>query len=96
MLKVYTVCVNGMGSSLILRMTVEKSLEQLGHEASVTAIDLGNFKGMKTPDLVVTTPTLAASIAPVENMAIATITNFTDVQTTKEKIRDALAKIGIS
>lgn len=96
MLKVYTVCVNGMGSSLILRMTVEKALEQLGHEASVTAIDLGNFKGMKPPDLVVTTPALAASIAPQEKMAVATITNFTDVQKTKEKIQAALAGIGIS
>lgn len=96
MLKVYTVCVNGMGSSLILRMTVEKALAQLGHEAAVTAIDLGNFKGMKSPNLVVTTPALAVSIAPQAGMAVATITNFTDVQKTKEKIEAALAGIGVS
>ena len=95
MLKVYTVCVNGMGSSLILRMTVEKALAQLGHEATVTAIDLGNFKGVKPPDLVVTTPALASSIVPREKMAIATITNFTDVEKTKEKVAAALAGIGI-
>lgn len=90
MLKVYTVCVNGMGSSLILRMTVERALDQLGIEADVEAIDLGGFSGRKAPDLVVTTPSLASGMEPQEGMAIATIINFTDVQTAKENISKAL------
>lgn len=93
MLRVYTVCVNGMGSSLILRMTVEKALKELSCEANVVAVDLGNFKGVRTPDLVITTPTLAASIDPQKGMAIIKITNFTDVNKMKEKIQEALAEL---
>lgn len=90
MLSVYTVCVNGMGSSLILRMTVEKALKELGYDANVEAIDLGSFKGRKTPDLVVTTASVANSITPQPGMAIATIVNFTDVKAAKERIVTAL------
>ena len=89
-MRVYTICVNGMGSSLILRMTVERALAQLGLDADVEAIDMGSYNGRKKPDLIVTTPALARNIEPVEGMAIATITNFTDVNAAKENIRAAM------
>ncbi|MBR5502742.1 MAG: PTS sugar transporter subunit IIB [Oscillospiraceae bacterium] len=89
-MRVYTICVNGMGSSLILRMTVERALAQLGLDADVEAIDMGSYNGRKKPDLIVTTPSLARNIEPVEGMAIATITNFTDVNAAKENIRAAM------
>ena len=89
-MRVYTICVNGMGSSLILRMTVERALAQLGLDADVEAIDMGSYNGRKKPDLIVTTPALARNIEPKEGMAIATITNFTDVNAAKENIRAAL------
>ncbi len=90
MLRVYTVCVNGMGSSLILRMTVERALKQLGLDAEVEAIDLGSFNGRRRPDLVVTTVAIARNMEPQEGMAIATIVNFTDIDTARENIRKAL------
>ena len=89
-MRVYTICVNGMGSSLILRMTVERALSQLGIDADVEAIDMGSYNGRKTPNLIVTTPALAKNIEPKEGLAIATITNFTDVNAAKENIRAAL------
>ena len=89
-MRVYTICVNGMGSSLILRMTVERALAQLGLDADVEAIDMGSYNGRRKPDLIVTTPALAKNIEPKEGMAIATITNFTDVNAAKENIRAAL------
>ena len=85
MLKINTVCVNGMGSSLILRMTVEKALKDLGIEARVQAVDLGGFKGLK-PDICITTPELEKSIEKQSQMTILTITNFTDVNFIKGKI----------
>ena len=90
MLRVFTVCVNGMGSSLILRMTVERVLSQLGLDAEVEAIDLGSFNGRKKPDLVVTTPSIAGTLESHEGMAVATIINFTDVEKAKQSIKAAL------
>lgn len=89
MLKVSTVCVNGMGSSLILRMTVEKAFKELGIDAQVTAVDLGGFRGLK-PHLCITTPELAKSIEATETMAVLTITNFTDVAAIKAKIDETV------
>lgn len=89
MLKVNTVCVNGMGSSLILRITTEKAFKQLGIEAQVEATDLGGLKG-KTPNVIITTPDLADSIEAREGLTIITTTNFVNVEFMKAKIKEAL------
>lgn len=89
MLKVMTVCINGMGSSLILKMTVEKAFAELGIPAQITHIDAGQFRG-KHPDVVITTPSLAKNIEPAEGMIIVTTKNFTDVKQIKEKLKEAL------
>ena len=89
MLKVNTVCINGMGSSLILKMTVEKAFKELGVEASVSHIDAGQFKSCH-PDVCITTPSLAKTIGEREGMIIITTKNFTDVSAIKEKIKQAL------
>lgn len=90
MYKIYTVCVNGMGSSLILRMTVEKAVQELGIDAQVKAIDLGQLKGMK-PDICITSPFLAKSIEKREGMTIISTTSFTDVEAMKQKLKQALS-----
>ncbi len=89
MLKVLTVCINGMGSSLILKMTVEKAFKELGVEAEVQHLDAANFKGHKA-DVVITTPSLSRNIDTNDNMVIITTKNFTDVKQLKEKIKVAL------
>jgi PTS system ascorbate-specific IIB component len=83
MLKVLCVCINGMGSSLILRMSVEKAFKALGIEAQVDHCDLGGF-GSKRPDVVVTTPSLKNSLP--DRMKVITITNFVDVEAIKRGI----------
>ncbi len=89
MLKVHTVCINGMGSSLILKMTVEKAFKELGVAADVKHIDAGQFKSCH-PDVCITTPSLAKTIGEREGMILITTTNFTDVKILKEKISKAL------
>lgn len=85
MVKVLCVCINGMGSSLILRMSVEKAFKALGIEAQVEHCDLGGF-GSKKPDVVVTTPSLAGSLPAREGMQVITITNFVDIEGLKNAI----------
>ncbi len=89
MLKVNTVCINGMGSSLILKMTVEKAFKELGIEASVSHIDAGQFKGCH-PDVCITTPALAKNIGERPGMILITTKNFTDKDAMKEKLKEAL------
>jgi len=89
MLRVNTVCVNGMGSSLILRISVEKAFKELGIEAQVEAVDLGAMKGKK-PDVIITTPSLANSIEARAGLTIVTTTNFVNVELLKAKIKEAL------
>ena len=85
MLKVLCVCVNGMGSSLILRRSVEKAMKALGIEASVDHCDLGGF-GSRKPDIVVTTPALKNSLPVREGMRVITVTNFVDIEGIKKAI----------
>lgn len=89
MLKVLTVCINGMGSSLILKMTVEKAFKELGIEANVVHCNASEFKGKKC-DVVITTPSLVNTIQPPEGMIVVTTKNFTDVNLIKENIAKAL------
>lgn len=89
MLKVNTVCINGMGSSLVLRMSVEKAFKELGIDAKVEACDLGGFSGKK-PDVVVTTRSIASSIPKREGMIIIEIKNFVDVEGIKTKIKEQM------
>ena len=91
MLKVLTVCINGMGSSLILKMSVEQALKQLGIDAEVKHCNAGDYKGQKA-DLVVTTPALAKTIGNPEGTKIVTTKNFFDVNQLKEKIKAELEK----
>ncbi|MCI8566050.1 MAG: PTS sugar transporter subunit IIB [Lachnospiraceae bacterium] len=89
MLKVYAVCVNGVGSSLLLKMTVEKAFKELGIEADVKHVDAGQFKGCR-PDMCITTPALAKTIGERAGMILITTTNFLDVKVLKDKISKAL------
>jgi len=74
-----------MGSSLILRMTVEKAFKSLGIAAQVDHCDLGGF-GSKKPDVVVTTPSLARTLPARDGMKVITIANFVDDEKIKKLI----------
>lgn len=52
-MKIITVCGLGVGTSLMLKMTVENVLRELGKQADVEHWDMGTIKG-KERDLVVT------------------------------------------
>ena len=90
-MKVLTVCINGMGSSLILKMSVEKAFKELGIEADVEHCNAGEFKGKKC-DVVITTPSLVNTINPSKETIVITTKNFTDVEQLKTKISESLNK----
>lgn len=91
-IKVITVCGVGMGTSLILRMTAETALAELGVKAKVEATDLSSAKGM-APDVILGqdmhTDELVGS-APV----VVAISSFVDSADLKRRLEGPLREQG--
>ena len=91
-LKVLSVCGVGMGSSLMLRMTVEEVLKKMGVEAKVEATDVSSARGMKA-DVIVGQGMHTEEFegrAPV----VVAITNFMDKDTLETQLTEALRDQG--
>ncbi|MCH1881644.1 PTS transporter subunit IIC [Agrococcus sp. ARC_14] len=91
-LEVLAVCGAGMGSSLILRRTVEQALERLGIDADVTHTDVGSARG-SSPDVVVAQPTYLEEISAIAEVAVP-VESFVDVKETERRMRAALEAHG--
>ena len=74
-MKIVAVCGMGIGTSVLLKMNIEKVLAQLGLEATVEAVDMTTARSagfeanivMTTPDLVDKLQGLPAEIIEVEH-----------------------------
>jgi ascorbate PTS system EIIB component len=83
MMKIITVCGMGLGSSLMLKMTVEKAMSQLGIECSIDHWDMGTIKGQKC-DFIVTTESFRNNLSEMNNVVY--VKKMMDVSEAKEKI----------
>ncbi len=91
-LKILTVCGVGMGSSLILKMTAEKALAELGVEARVEHADLSSARGMGA-DIILAQglhTTELAGAAPV----VIEVSNFLDTGALKALLARHLKEKG--
>lgn len=86
-MKIITVCGLGVGSSLILKMTVDSAMNQLGVKCTIEHWDMGTIKGQNC-DLIVTTEGFRKNFADQENVVY--INNIVDVKETKEKLETYL------
>ncbi len=82
-LKVLTVCGVGMGSSLILKMTVEDALREAKIDAIVEHSDLSSVKSM-SPDIIVAQSMHATEVVGYAPVVIS-ITNFLDKEFVKQE-----------
>lgn len=91
-LKVMTVCGVGMGSSLILRTTAEKALKQLGLEVDLEHVDVSSARSIDA-DVIIGQ---AMHTEEFEDAApvVVTISDFTDVEALKGKLKEALEAQG--
>jgi len=85
---IVTVCGMGMGTSLILKMSIDDILKKNKIDAEVEACDLGSMLG-KVADLVVTTYELKSQI---EDKGYNTIyvKNVIDKNAIEEKVMEAI------
>jgi ascorbate PTS system EIIB component len=91
-LKVLTVCGVGMGSSLMLRMTAEKALAELGVHATVEATDLSSAKSMPA-DVILGQGMHTDQFIGKAPVVIA-ITNFMDTAGLKGQLEKSLREQG--
>ena len=83
MLKVVTVCGMGVGTSLIMKMTVEKALERIDVKANVEHWDMGTVES-QSADLIVTTRDFEKNFKDRENVVF--LDNPVD-ESAEEKLR---------
>ncbi len=91
-LRVYTLCIFGMGTALLLRMLVETALKELGIDAEVTTTNLTAISGLVASgnvDLIVAQADLEPQLSQY-NVPTIFVKNFTDKEGLKEEIKKVL------
>ena len=92
-LKVLAVCGMGVGTSMLLKMQMDKALKTLNIDAEVELADISTARGLAVnADLIVTSNELVDRIGEV-NAPIIAVANFMDLNALIEGVRSAL-KIG--
>lgn len=90
MLRIRTVCGNGIGSSLMAANHVNNLCKELGIKADVASIDFANAVGEKA-DLYVTIKDLAKQFP--EQSKVAVIRSYVNKKQIAEDITDILTKL---
>lgn len=82
-MNIVTVCGLGVGSSLIMKMTVENVIKDMGIKAKVEHWDMGTIKS-KQADLFITTEGFKKSFQDQDNVVY--VTNIVDKVEMKNKL----------
>ncbi|MBS4207869.1 PTS sugar transporter subunit IIB [Bacillus sp. FJAT-50079] len=83
-MKILTVCGMGFGTSLMVKMTIDDILKEVGFKADVEASDIGSVMGREF-DLIVTSNDMENQISVSEDKIIY-LKNMTSKQEIKEKL----------
>lgn len=89
MVKILTVCGNGIGSSLMCAMKIEEICQEEGIDASVSSCDFNSVSG-KDVDLIVTIKELADQIT---NLKVAPIRSYTNKKKIKEDVLEVILSL---
>lgn len=89
-MKIYTVCGMGFGTSLMVKMTIDDILKEIGKQADVEAIDMGSANGLKA-DLFVTSNDMKGSFPDVD-APIIYLDNMVDKNEIKDKVTEFLGE----
>jgi len=84
-MKIVTVCGLGVGSSLILKMTVDTAMQQLNRQCMIEHWDMGTIKGVQC-DLIVTTEGFRKNFVDEPNVVF--VSNIVDVEEVKTKLSE--------
>lgn len=92
-MKILAICGMGLGSSMILKITLEKVIRNLGIDAVVDVTDINAGRSQaEMADIVVTSAELAERIGGVKAQII-TVKDYFDVNEMTEKLKQAIEQI---
>lgn len=89
MIKILTVCGNGIGSSLMCAMKIEEICKEEGIQAEVASSDFNSVAG-KGADLIVTVKQLAEQL---RDYNVAEIRSYTNKKKIKEDVLDRIKEL---
>ncbi|MFC6715821.1 PTS sugar transporter subunit IIB [Branchiibius cervicis] len=84
------VCGMGIGTSVLLKMNVEKAADNLGVDATVTTADISTARGAaQGADLIMTSDELAEELGQIST-PVQVVDNFMDISEIQTKLADHL------
>jgi PTS system ascorbate-specific IIB component len=83
-IRIATVCGMGLGTSMMLKLTVQEILRDAGIAATVDPVDLGSFKTM--PADVVIAPTSMGALVSGTPARVVLIENLIDKEEIRQKV----------
>ncbi|PGL72595.1 PTS sugar transporter subunit IIB [Bacillus sp. AFS055030] len=92
-MKILAVCGFGVGSSMVLKMTLDKVARELGIKADVENTDISSAKAMQA-DVIFTSNELSAELKSSVKVPVYAVKKYMDANEVKEKMQDYLATIG--
>ena len=93
-MKITVVCGNGLGTSLMMEMSIKSIVKELGVNAEVDHVDLGSAKGTASDIFVGTSDIAEQLVAQQVGGKIVSLKNMLDKVAMKERISAALTELG--
>lgn len=93
-MKITVVCGNGLGTSLMMEMSIKTIVKDLGVNAEVDHVDLGSAKGTASDIFVGTADIAEQLVAQQVGGKIVSLKNMVDKVAMKERISEALTELG--
>ncbi len=86
MMKILAVCGFGVGSSMVLKMTIDKVVRKLGIDAEVENADISTAKSSKC-DAIFTSYDLAESLKDTVNVPVLPVKRYMSIEEVTEQIK---------
>ena len=93
-MKITVVCGNGLGTSLMMEISIKNILKELAVNAEVDHVDLGSAKGTPSDIFIGTKDITEQLIAQAVGGKIVALDNMIDKKAMKERLSVALTELG--
>ncbi|MEL7645857.1 MAG: PTS sugar transporter subunit IIB [Anaerolineaceae bacterium] len=92
MIKVFTLCPQGLGSSMIAKINVQKVLDALGVDSDIECSGVASIVGQKY-DIIVTIEEMRSSLERADQNRIVYISNFFKKDEIAQKVEAKLREL---
>ncbi len=94
-MKIMVVCGHGLGTSLMMEMSIKNILKELEVKADVDHMDLGSAKGSNCDIFIGTSDITDQLVAQGVDGKIVPLKNMVDKAAMKESLSGALQELGV-